>query len=198
MPASEYKQKVRITVLGSKNSGKTSFVYRYLARISLKNDEKASNTTPYDNIYNHCVCLDHVLFDLEIVDLGHPNNGAKFEKSSDAFIVVYSLTAKADFEEATGTCQRLKLMYPRKPVLLVGNKVDLEREVDLGEGHRLNGELSVELSSAHDNSWEVHQAMYLLLRKVSEIYQLPVLLKALKAQSMVKGDYEDSLKMSSV
>lgn len=50
----------------------TAFVYRYLARISLKDQEKTQNLIPYDSIYNHCVCLDHVLYDLEIVDLGHP------------------------------------------------------------------------------------------------------------------------------
>lgn len=50
----------------------TVFIYRYLARISLEKEEKVSDTLSYDNIYNHCVCLDHVLYDLEIVDLGHP------------------------------------------------------------------------------------------------------------------------------
>lgn len=124
-------------------------------------------------------------------------NGEKFEKSSDAFIVVYSLSAREDFEEASEICRHLQKQHPRKPVLLVGNKVDLERQVSVDEGHQVNGDLSVELSATRDSSWEVHQAMYLLLRKVSEIYQLPVLPKLLKNPSVVKN-YDDTVNTPSV
>ncbi|XP_022704238.1 ras-like protein rasZ isoform X2 [Varroa jacobsoni] len=192
----EAKQRVRITVLGPRKAGKTALVFRYMARLfvatdrggnnatgassgssssdsSSSSDNKNSSSRSYsgalDNLYYHCVCLDNVLYDLEILDLAQSKNVLKFERCSDAFIVVYSVALRSDFEEAVLLCNRLRAIYPRKPLLLVGNKTDLTRQVTTSEGQKVGGVLFAEVSVAHVGSWEVHQAMYRLLRRVSEI-----------------------------
>ncbi|OQR67596.1 ras-related and estrogen-regulated growth inhibitor protein-like [Tropilaelaps mercedesae] len=184
---SDTKQTVRITVLGPKEAGKTALVFRYMARLfvgvstsenkinQIRSNTSSSSPAGLDNLYHHCVCLDNILYDLEILDLADSKNGPKFERRSDAFIVVYSVASSSDFNIAKQLCESLQATYPRKPVLLIGNKMDLPRQVLTNEGQQVGGALFAEVSAAHIGSWEVHQAMYRLLRRVSEVTVDPAL-----------------------
>lgn len=56
---------------------------------------------------------------------------------SDAFIVVYSVASRLDFDEAAKLSENLRSLYPKKPLLLVGNKTDLVRQVSTTEAEKV-------------------------------------------------------------
>lgn len=69
---------------------------------------------------------------LEIADLAHEDVGHTMTgyHRAEGYLIVYSITSKSSLEVAQNIRQELKLLRPKShvPIILVGNKSDLEDE----------------------------------------------------------------------
>lgn len=105
---------------------------------------------------------------------------------ADCFVVVYSVTSRSSFEEASlmpGWMERIREDRP-SPFVLVGNKKDLDgsREVSTAEGRQLAaryGASFVELSCKHSSVKKIESVFFQLVRSCGyngqQIYRVVIL-----------------------
>ena len=135
-----------ISVLGSGGVGKTSLLRSFLEQTFIE-----KHVPTLDDYYVHTMAVDGTHFTVCFVDTAGSYSFPVMRKlaleSSQGFIVVYALDNVASFEEAVHTMEEISALRENSeglvPVILVGNKLDIdvnEREVTARQGH---GALSV-------------------------------------------------------
>lgn len=142
-----------IALVGSAGVGKTSLLRSFLGQ---KFNENHIPTV--DDYYIHSLAVDRSHFTICIVDTAGSYSFPVMRKlalnSSHGFVVVYALDNKQSFKEAVRTMEEITELRGNSeesvPVILVGNKLDIEvvdREVTARQGHeslsvlsRLEGE----------------------------------------------------------
>lgn len=128
--------KVRLAVIGKSNVGKSALTVRYLTRRYI--GEYRSNT---DLLYRQTLTINNAALEAEIVDVCSCELQAFPEEAiywADACLVVYDITDRGSFSQASDLLQKV-LQLRQMPVILLGNKADLEhlRQVEEVEGRTL-------------------------------------------------------------
>ncbi|XP_074027153.1 ras-related and estrogen-regulated growth inhibitor-like protein [Leptinotarsa decemlineata] len=129
--------KVRIAVIGKSNVGKSALTVRYLTRRYI--GEYRSNT---DLLYRQTLTVNNSALEVEIVDVCSCDIQAFPEEAiywADACVVVYDITCRDSFNQATDMLQRVLQLRNQIPRVLLGNKADLEhlRQIEEIEGRTL-------------------------------------------------------------
>ena len=123
----KHKDRYRIVVMGAAGVGKTCLINRFLFKKFLQ-DYKAT----VEQMYSEDYLLDGEAITLDFLDTSgsyeFPAMRKLYIHSADAFILVYSVSDEASFEEVS----RLReLIFEEKqdtytPIVIVGNKADAE------------------------------------------------------------------------
>uniref|UniRef100_K7GHY4 small monomeric GTPase n=1 Tax=Pelodiscus sinensis TaxID=13735 RepID=K7GHY4_PELSI len=133
----EYK----VVVLGSGGVGKSALTVQFVTGTFI---EKYDPTI--EDFYRKEIEVDASPSVLEILDTAGTEQFASMRdlyiKNGQGFILVYSLVNQQSFQEEINPCRdgiKRWATYEKVPVILVGNKVDLEseREVSSNEGRAL-------------------------------------------------------------
>ncbi|KAK3739836.1 hypothetical protein QZH41_009082 [Actinostola sp. cb2023] len=102
-----------------------------------------------ENTYRHHLEIDNEIITLDIMDTAGINSKAKLDQCvsmGDIFVVLYSITDKATFLEASWIAKCLKKRKPldSSTLVITGTKQDLEhfRQVQVTDGSKLTHELS--------------------------------------------------------
>lgn len=142
------KMNLKISVMGGGGVGKSNLSLRLIQGRFVDNYDP----TIEDSYFSNNFTLDGEVCPLEILDTaGQDQYGMMMDiyyKSSDAFVFVYSITDKLSLGDARGRYEALKNYKdvnsdPLPPIILVGNKCDLESErvISREDGERLAREM---------------------------------------------------------
>ncbi|KAJ3424347.1 ras-like protein [Anaeramoeba flamelloides] len=131
---------MKLTVIGSAYIGKSALVIQYL---------KSYFVTEYDptieDSYRQQVVIDKEICTLDILDTAGQEQYSVIRESymreGEGFIIVYSVTDRNSFENVSNFREQIKKVKGSEafPVIVVGNKTDLEhdRRVSFEEGLEL-------------------------------------------------------------
>ena len=152
------KNNINIVVLGASSVSKTSLIFRYV------NEKCPTEHDPtVEDIYNVDFIKESLPYYLNILDTAgledYQNRLSTWIKSSDCFILVYSIDNEASFKELNDKYETISEIKDIKQtsIILVGNKCDKEneRKVTKEEGEKYaksKGLLFLETSSLDDNN----------------------------------------------
>uniref|UniRef100_A0A6P7F140 small monomeric GTPase n=1 Tax=Diabrotica virgifera virgifera TaxID=50390 RepID=A0A6P7F140_DIAVI len=159
--------KLRIAVIGKSNVGKSALTVRYLTKRFI--GEYRSNT---DLLYRQVITLNKSPLEVEIVDVCSCDIQAFPEEAiywADACAVVYDITCRNSFTQATDMLQKVLHLRSHIPTMLLGNKVDLEhlRQVEEVEGRTLAIQSNCQFHevSVAENSAEIYSAFDTILNE---------------------------------
>ncbi|KAH1014270.1 hypothetical protein HUJ04_003131 [Dendroctonus ponderosae] len=165
--------KVRIAVIGKSNVGKSALTVRYLTRRYI--GEYRSNT---DLLYKQTLTVNNTSLEVEIVDVCSCDLEAFPEEAihwADAAIVVYDITCRHSFEQATEMLKKVLQLRTQIPRVLLGNKADLEhlRRVEETEGRTvgIQNNCSFYEVSVAENSQAIYQAFDAILNECRQSTQ---------------------------
>ncbi|XP_070543116.1 ras-like protein family member 12 [Ptychodera flava] len=139
----EYK----IALLGSLGVGKSALTVKFLTKRFINEYDPNLEDT-----YSKETVVDNQQVLVKIMDTANQIGNNEFEDNSserylnwaDAFIIVYSIDNRHSFDEAKTFLQEVfehqKVNSPDKPIVLLGNKVDMQRyrQVSKTEGNSLS------------------------------------------------------------
>ena len=119
----------KLAVIGSGGVGKTSLIIQYCKQQFIEEYDPT-----IEDSYRKRICVDGECGMLEIFDTGfvsefYPQQD-QYIRGSEAFICVYSITSNSSFTEIRHLRDRILLIKDADdvPIILVGNKCDLEEE----------------------------------------------------------------------
>ncbi|EAL44906.2 Ras family GTPase [Entamoeba histolytica] len=122
----------KLVALGKIDSGKTSILIRFFSGHFFKMYDPG-----IEDEYRTVMKVDDISI---IIDVADPCSGDEFSilrdlyiKQSDGFILIYSITSKESFEEMKGIYEEIYRVKDKDeneviPIIIVGNKCDLENE----------------------------------------------------------------------
>ncbi|XP_055889193.1 ras-related and estrogen-regulated growth inhibitor-like protein [Biomphalaria glabrata] len=162
---------IRILVVGDSKVGKTALTVRLLTRRYI--GEYSSST---DSMYKCTIEVDNVSTRVEVLDtINRPGQPPDVDENqvmwAGAHVVVYSVLSRESFLRAASLASAINaLKTSSTPLLLLGNKVDLDpgREVGVQEGRQMSRELGCihdEVSAAEDLAGTL-QAFHTLIKEV--------------------------------
>ncbi|CAH8875559.1 unnamed protein product, partial [Trichobilharzia szidati] len=132
----------RVAVFGSGGVGKTSLVLRFV-----RGTFRETYIPTIEDTYRQVISCNRQVCTLQITDTTGSHQFPAMQRLSitkaHAFILVYSITNKASFDELQPLYTELALIkmdeLPKVPIMLVGNKVDENdnREVSTAHGRAL-------------------------------------------------------------
>ncbi|XP_068746807.1 ras-related and estrogen-regulated growth inhibitor-like [Montipora capricornis] len=137
---------VRTVVLGKDGVGKSALIVRFLTRRFITEYDQTLEST-----WRHHMEVDSEYIYVDLMDTAGENSQTKLDgclPGGDIFLVLYSITDRASFEEATRIGrhirERVKTNSTSPMLILIGTKRDLGhlRKVDETEGSDLSGELN--------------------------------------------------------
>ncbi|XP_011448503.1 ras-related and estrogen-regulated growth inhibitor-like protein [Crassostrea angulata] len=175
---------LRVVVLGAEKTGKSAVTVRFLTKRFI--GEYNSNI---DLLYKSCIKQEDYLTDIEILDTcSKKSNGTSPSAETqmnwaDAFVIVYSICDTCSFERAKSLLDTIGKVRSNSyiPVLLLGNKTDLEhrRTVGVEEGHQVALEYNCQYYevSAAENYVTINIAFQALLRDAKMNQQQKSMLK---------------------
>ena len=152
----QFDEKIQIIIIGESQVGKTSILYQYTQN-KFSNQYLATVGVEYfvkEEIINN----KHIR--VKIWDTAgqeqYKSITKSFYKNSDGIVIVYDVHDKKSFEKVQDWVQSLNEYTDSSkkiPVILVGNKIDLEREVSTEEGQKLAESFNLPFfeSSAKEN-----------------------------------------------
>ncbi|XP_076270263.1 ras-related and estrogen-regulated growth inhibitor-like protein [Rhynchophorus ferrugineus] len=165
--------KVRIAVIGKSNVGKSALTVRYLTRRYI--GEYRSNT---DLLYRQILTINNTSLEVEIVDVCSCDLEAFPEEAiywADAAIVVYDITCRTSFSQASDMLHKVLQLRPQMPTVLLGNKADLEhlRQVDQTEGRTIGiqNNCTFHEVSVAENSAAIYQSFDMVLNECRQSTQ---------------------------
>eukprot|EP01155_Anaeramoeba_flamelloides_P032703 Anaeramoba_flamelloidesa94415_22.p1 GENE.a94415_22~~a94415_22.p1 ORF type:complete len:148 (-),score=30.56 a94415_22:55-498(-) len=123
------EEKYKIVMAGSGSVGKSCLTIRFLQDRFIQDYDPTVEET-----YKKMLVIDEKPVVLEIVDTAgqeeYRSVRDKYFKSAEAFVVVYSITSRSSFNEAEKILLKIKQVKENSttPIVMVGNKLDLESE----------------------------------------------------------------------
>jgi len=142
---SESEFKFKVTLFGPGNVGKTSLLLRYIKEYFSEDLKKTIGS----NFLIKDVQIDGKNIRLLLWDIGGQAQFHKLRtiyfKGSNAALGVYDVTSSQSLLKIPGWISSIKKTVKKNiPMILIGNKIDLEREVDKGEAMDLAERLGCE------------------------------------------------------
>ncbi|ELP89545.1 hypothetical protein EIN_220070 [Entamoeba invadens IP1] len=138
------KSRFKVTVVGQSNVGKTSLIIMLVS-----NHFVVIYDPGIEDIYFERFKIDSEMYEMDIIDTYGTNddelNYFKYHiMESDGFVVQYSITSKESFNDVPNSINTI-MMYKqiddisKIPVVIVGNKTDLEKDraVSTDDGQNL-------------------------------------------------------------
>lgn len=125
---SESGNKAQVTILGKGTVGKSSFTY------SIMNYEISRDHDPtIEDKYKTVIEVDNLPYEVEILDTAGQDDFQSMLDSwinfGQGFVLIFSLNDKESFEALDKRRNRILAIKKTKvPIILVGNKSDLEKE----------------------------------------------------------------------
>ena len=124
----EPKYIIKITLLGDKNVGKTSLVYRYIEN-KFRESYKATLGV---NLLKKDMEVDGDGVSAQIWDLGGQDSFKSLRKlyleGSNGALVMFDLTERKTFDKLNEWIESFKEVRGEQPLVLIGNKSDLENQ----------------------------------------------------------------------
>ena len=124
----EPKYIIKITLLGEKNVGKTSLVYRYIEN-KFRESYKATLGV---NLLKKDMEVDGNSVSAQIWDLGGQDSFKSLRKlyleGANGALVMFDLTERKTFEKLNEWVESFKEARGEQPIVLIGNKSDLENQ----------------------------------------------------------------------
>ena len=117
---------LKVIVGGEGNVGKTSLIRQY----AKGKFSEARNLTLGIDITTHQFSVARQPLKLAIWDIeGQAGNRPNFYLGAQAAVLVYDVTEPASFKALPEWVERCRKYCPEAPLLIIGNKVDLPRQV---------------------------------------------------------------------
>ncbi|KAK2869382.1 hypothetical protein Q7C36_001253 [Tachysurus vachellii] len=130
-----------IVVLGSMGSGKSALTVKFLTkRFISEYDPNLEDTYSSEEIVDQQPVLVKVM---DTADQDGPVNCDRYLAWASAFLIIYSIDSRLSFEVCQQYVEAVTLytkgLQPEAPIILVGNKVDMERyrQVNKADGATL-------------------------------------------------------------
>ncbi|BFZ10135.1 hypothetical protein BsWGS_13174 [Bradybaena similaris] len=164
---------LRISVLGAKGVGKSAVTVRYLTKRFI-----GEYSSGLDISYQTTVCHLDTSIKVDILDTSSQGDCQAIchdVYDADAFVIVYSITDEVSLKVAKKEVEAIRSRSaPYTPVLLLGNKLDLEhaRKVYSGDVEKLretHGCLHSEVSAAESHLLIVNSFLDLVMDAFSSV-----------------------------
>ena len=164
----EPKWVIKITLLGEKNVGKTSLVYRFIEN-KFRENYKATlgvNLLKKDININGGVSA-------QIWDLGGQESFKSLRKlyleGANGGLVIFDLTDRNSFDKLNEWIDSFKSARGEQPLLLIGNKSDLENQIKITDKeasqYAKNNNMDIILTSAKTGK-NVEEAFIKLTKRI--------------------------------
>ncbi|KAH7912357.1 P-loop containing nucleoside triphosphate hydrolase protein [Hygrophoropsis aurantiaca] len=170
MSRAQFLREYKLAVIGSSGVGKTALTIQFT-----QGHFVAGYEPTIDESDRKLCVIDEEVAMLDILDtLSQEEYGAMWEqymRMSDGFLLVYSITCRASFEEVSTPRQQILQVKDQTsfPIVIVANKCDLEceRQVGMDEGRELAQRFGCKLmeTSAKDRI-NVDEAFSDLVREI--------------------------------
>lgn len=168
----EPKYIVKITLLGEKNVGKTSLVYRYIEN-KFRESYKATLGV---NLLKKDMDVDGNSVSAQVWDLGGQESFRSLRKlyleGSNGALVMFDLTERKTFDKLNEWIESFRESRGEQPIVLIGNKSDLEnqRKVTDKEASNFAKDNNIELIlTSAKTGQNVEEAFIKLTRRILEI-----------------------------
>ena len=168
----EPKYIVKITLLGEKNVGKTSLVYRYIEN-KFRESYKATLGV---NLLKKDMDVDCNSVSAQVWDLGGQESFRSLRKlyleGSNGALVMFDLTERKTFDKLNEWIESFRESRGEQPIVLIGNKSDLEnqRKVTDKEASNFAKDNNIELIlTSAKTGQNVEEAFIKLTRRILEI-----------------------------
>ncbi len=136
---SEPKYIIKICLLGEANVGKTSLVYRFIEN---KFRENYKSTLGVNLLKKDMNIPGYGDVSAQIWDLGGQESFKSLRKlyleGANGSLLVYDMTSKITFEKLDEWVQSFRDARDEAPIILIGNKSDLERQIKISESEAVN------------------------------------------------------------
>jgi small GTP-binding protein len=163
---------LKITLLGEKNVGKTSLVYRYIEN-KFRENYKATLGV---NLLKKDMEVDGNGISAQIWDLGGQESFKSLRKlyleGANGALVIFDLTDRKTFDKLNEWLENFKEARGNQPIVLIGNKSDLENQRKITDMEASNyakdNNMDLILTSAKTGK-NVEEAFIKLTRRIFEI-----------------------------
>jgi small GTP-binding protein len=168
----EPKYIIKITLLGEKNVGKTSLVYRYIEN-KFRDSYKATLGV---NLLKKDMDVDGNGVSVQIWDLGGQESFRSLRKlyleGANGAFVMFDLTDRKTFDKLNEWIESFKEARGEQPMVLIGNKSDLENQRKITDMEASNyakdNNMELILTSAKTGQ-NVEEAFIRLTKRILEI-----------------------------
>uniref|UniRef100_A0A8C4TKZ8 small monomeric GTPase n=1 Tax=Erpetoichthys calabaricus TaxID=27687 RepID=A0A8C4TKZ8_ERPCA len=118
-----------VAILGCKGSGKSALLVKFLTkRFISEYDPNLEDTYTSEDIVDQQPVILKIM---DTADQEEPANMERYLNWANAFLVVYSIDNRRSFEVChqylESLCQCTKALHQERPIILLGNKLDMER-----------------------------------------------------------------------
>ncbi|KAN0033760.1 hypothetical protein ACTFIV_000225 [Dictyostelium citrinum] len=127
---------MRLCIMGESGVGKTSITIQFISNYFINCYDPT-----IEDLYRKQCAIDDQVYMLDILDTAGQDELSAIRnhwiKSCEGFILVYSITSKSSFDQIQSYIDQIKFLKTEKvPIILIGNKSDLEedRQVTYPEG----------------------------------------------------------------
>ena len=168
----EPKYIIKITLLGEKNVGKTSLVYRYIEN-KFRENYKATLGV---NLLKKDMEVDGNAVSAQIWDLGGQDSFRSLRKlyleGANGALVIFDLTDRKTFDKLNEWIESFRDIRGDQPIALIGNKSDLENQRKITDkeasDYAVNNNLELILTSAKTGQ-NVEEAFIKLTKRILDI-----------------------------
>ncbi len=168
----EPKYIIKITLLGEKNVGKTSLVYRYIEN-KFRESYKATLGV---NLLKKDMEVDGNGVSAQIWDLGGQDSFKSLRKlyleGANGALVMFDLTERKTFDKLNEWIESFKEIRGEQPIVLIGNKSDLENQRKISDiearNYAKDNNMELILTSAKTGQ-NVEEAFIKLTKRILKI-----------------------------
>ena len=130
--------KINLITLGDGQVGKTSLIFRYIDNVYSSN---YLSTIGIDYKFKNEKLSNGEIVNVKLSDTAGQERFRSIAKNflmkADGIILVYDITNRLSFNNLENWFNDINEKASEKPIILIGNKLDLERKVDTEEGIQL-------------------------------------------------------------
>ncbi len=168
----EPKYIIKITILGEKNVGKTSLVYRYIEN-KFRESYKATLGV---NLLKKDMEVDGNSVSAQIWDLGGQDSFKSLRKlyleGANGAFIIFDVTDRKSFDKLNEWIESFKEARGEQPMVLIGNKSDLENQRKITDTEASNyakeNNMELILTSAKTGQ-NVEEAFIKLTKRILDI-----------------------------